>query len=164
MNWMRAFTIRLRMRGAIGMVLALFALVGVTGLLGGKHMAELNDAFMSASVSEVRSVGDIRSALGDVRRHEKDMVIDYEDGVAVLKHRELWAKAIERTKKSLGMLLEGGEDQDNALARRNQDIDAYATASGGSSSRSRTAPTTTRAPPTRCWPRPRSMSARSKRT
>ncbi|HJV70806.1 methyl-accepting chemotaxis protein, partial [Ideonella sp.] len=131
MNWMRAFTIRLRMRGAIGMVLALFALVGVTGLLGGRHMATLNDTFMSASVNEVRSVGDIRNALGEVRRHEKDMVIDYEDGVAVLKHRELWAKAIDQTKKSLGALLAGEDDHDNALARAAiQEMDAYATATG----------------------------------
>ena len=63
MNWMRAFSIRLRMRGAIAMVLALFALVGLTGLLGGRHMASLNDDFMHHSLKEVHNVGDIRAAL-----------------------------------------------------------------------------------------------------
>jgi methyl-accepting chemotaxis protein len=129
MNWIRSFSIRLRMRGAIGLVLALFALVGLTGVLGGRHLAQLNDAFMSTSVNEVRAVGDIRHSLGEVRRHEKNMVIDYEDGVAVLKHRELWAKAIDRTKKALASLLEGEEDEDNPLARTaSQDLDAYAAA------------------------------------
>ena len=39
---MRRFSIRLRMHGAIAMVLGLFALVGAIGLLGGRHLAELN--------------------------------------------------------------------------------------------------------------------------
>ena len=30
----------------------------------------------------------------EVRLHEKNMVIDYEDGVAVLKHRERWAEQL----------------------------------------------------------------------
>jgi hypothetical protein len=29
-----------------------------------------------------------------VRQLEKSMVIDYEDGVAVLKHREAWMRAV----------------------------------------------------------------------
>jgi methyl-accepting chemotaxis protein len=127
MNWMRSFSIRLRMRGAIGMVLALFALVGLTGLLGGRHMAQLNDEFMSKSVNEVRAVGAIRTALGGVRQHEKSMVIDYEDGVAVLKHREKWAQSLEEVKKGFGSLLEGQEDQDNALARAAvKELEGYA--------------------------------------
>ena len=129
MNWMRAFSIRLRMRGAIAMVLALFALVGLTGLLGGRHMASLNADFMHHSLKEVHNVGDIRAALSEVRQHEKNMVIDYEDGVAVLKHREMWAKAIERTKLQLTRMLEGEEDEDNAIARKSvESMNAYAAA------------------------------------
>jgi len=36
---LRRFTIRLRMLGAIAMVLALFALLGATGLIGGNTSA-----------------------------------------------------------------------------------------------------------------------------
>ena len=127
MNWMRSFSIRLRMRGAIGMVLALFALVGLTGLLGGRHMAKLNDEFMDKSVHEVRAVGAIRSAMGDVRQHEKNMVIDYEDGVAVLKHREKWSQSLEDVKKGFATLLEGEDDEDNVPARAAlKELDAYA--------------------------------------
>lgn len=43
---MRGFSIRLRMHGAIAMVLVLFGLVGVTGVLGGRHLAALNADFM----------------------------------------------------------------------------------------------------------------------
>jgi hypothetical protein len=72
---MRRFSIRLRMHGAIAMVLGLFALVGAIGLLGGRHLAELNTDFMHHSIKEVRNVSDARHNLGEVRRHEKDMVI-----------------------------------------------------------------------------------------
>ncbi len=45
------------------------------------------------------------------------MVIDYEDGVAVLKHREAWTREIEATRKALASMLEGEEDEDNAIAK-----------------------------------------------
>src|SRR5574341_69716 len=96
---MRNFSIRLRMRGAIGMVLALFALVGATAFFGGRQMTELNEALVHHAVNAVHAVGDVRKALGEVRQHEKSMVIDYEDGVAVLKHREAWTQSIAQAKK-----------------------------------------------------------------
>ena len=58
---MRGFSIRLRMHGAIVMVLALFALVGVTGLLGGRHLSALNTDFMHHSIKEFRNVGEVRT-------------------------------------------------------------------------------------------------------
>ena len=126
---LRRFSIRLRMRGAVVTVLGLFALVGLSGLLGGSHLAELNTEFMHHSLKEVRNVGDIRHALGEVRTHEKDMVIQYENGVAVLKAREAWVAAIKRTKDGLNAMLEGEEDEDNVIARASvAEIDAYATA------------------------------------
>ena len=128
--WMRRFSIRLRMHGAIGAVLALFALVGLTGLVGGRHLAELNTDFMHHSIKEVRDVGAVRHALGEVRRQEKDMVIHYEDGVAVLKAREAWLQRIEQVKTAFNGLLEGDEDEDNPLARSAlKELDAYVAAS-----------------------------------
>jgi hypothetical protein len=114
---MRRFSIRLRMHGAIAMVLGLFALVGAIGLLGGRHLAELNTDFMHHSIKEVRNVSDARHNLGEVRRHEKDMVIHYEDGVAVLKSREAWAAALAKARQAFDGMLEGEEDEDNPLAR-----------------------------------------------
>ena len=129
LSWMRHFSIRLRMQGAIAMVLALFALVGLTGLLGGRHLADLNDEFMSHSIKEVHDVAGVRLALGQVRLHEKNMVIHYEDGVEVLKQRELWQAAIGKVQKSLNQLLEGEEDEDNPLAREAlKHLQAYADA------------------------------------
>ena len=65
--WIRRFSIRLRMQCAIVMVLGLFSLVGLTGVVGGRHLAELNSEFMLHSIKEVHNVGAIRAALGEVR-------------------------------------------------------------------------------------------------
>ena len=129
MRWLRHFSIRMRMRGTVVIVLGLFALVGLSGLLGGRHLANLNTEFMHHSLKEVRNVGAIRHALGEVRTHEKDMIIRYEDGVAVLKSREAWTAAIKRAKAGLESMLEGEEDEDNPIARASiLELDAYATA------------------------------------
>ena len=124
---LRGFTIRTRMLGAIVMVLGMFALVGAAGLGGGLRLQTLNASLVEHSIEELQDVARVRAHLAAVRLLEKQMVIDYEDGVAVLKHREAWLKEIEATKKALSMLLEGEEDEDNAVARESiQRLDAYA--------------------------------------
>ena len=125
-SWMRRLPIRLRMQGAIAAVLLLFALGGLTGLVGGRHLAELNTDFMHHSLKEVRAVGSIRHALGEVRRQEKDMVIHYQDGVAVWKAREAWLQHITQVKAALNGLLAGEEEEDNPIARASMKaLDAY---------------------------------------
>ena len=59
---LRHFTIHTRMRSAIAMVLALFALVGGAGLLGGAQLKSLNSEFMEHSVKEQRLVTELRVA------------------------------------------------------------------------------------------------------
>jgi methyl-accepting chemotaxis protein len=114
---MRNFTIRTRMLGAIAMVLGMFALVGAAGLLGGLKLKALNTEMIHHSLGELRLISEMRTNLGAVRMHEKQMVIDYESSEAVLKHREQWTAAIAATRKSLEGLLEGEEDEDNPIAR-----------------------------------------------
>jgi methyl-accepting chemotaxis protein len=114
---MRGFSIRTRMRGAIAMVLAMFALVGVVGVAGGARIQTLNTAFMEHSIHEIQTISTIRAHMAQIRMLEKNMVIDYEDGVAVLKHREAWTREIESARKAFGTLAEGTEDEDNAIAK-----------------------------------------------
>ena len=117
LSLLRRFTIKTRMRGAIAMVLAMFGLVGVVGVVGGLKLKALNAEFMGQTVHEIQTVSAIRAQMAEVRLLEKQMVIDYEDGVAVLKLREGWTTAVASVKKSLSSMLEGEEDEDNPLAR-----------------------------------------------
>ncbi len=122
----RGFSIKTRMQGAIAMVLGMFALVGLVGLLGGARIKTLNTDFMEHSMHETNTVSALRQNLSQVRLLEKQMVIDYEDSAAVVKHRESWLKAVDATKKSLTSMLEGEEDEDNPIARDSiQRMDSY---------------------------------------
>jgi methyl-accepting chemotaxis protein len=123
---LRSFSIRLRMQGAIAMVLSMFALVGLVGTLGGVRIKHLNQEFMDHSIHEIEGLATVRQHMALVRMHEKNMVIDYEDGVAVLKHREMWQKEIEKTRQAFASMLEGEEDEDNAIAKDSlARLDAY---------------------------------------
>ncbi len=127
---LRTFTIRIRMIGAIWMVIGLFLLVGTAALIGGTHLRSLNEEFMGHSVHEIATVGELRNGLGELRHHEKNMVIDYEDGVAVLKHREAWIATADKLRKSFDAMLEGEEDEDNKIARDAlKSLEAYVAAS-----------------------------------
>ncbi|MBQ0941945.1 HAMP domain-containing protein [Ideonella sp. 4Y16] len=123
---MRRFSIRLRMLGAIGVVLGLFALVGVAALVGGRHLSSLSEEFMHHSVAEINNASAMHTHLGEMRLHERNMLIDYEDGVAVLAHREKWQKEAASLRQFLNAMLEGEEDEDNPLARHAlAELDAY---------------------------------------
>ena len=127
---LRNFTIRTRMLGAIFVVVGLLLLIGGAALLGGARLKALNESFMTHSVHEIDTLADLRVQLGDLRRHEKNMVIDYEDGVAVLKHREAWAASTAQAKKSLEALLDVrlGLAEDGEAAAADFDIGPCAVA------------------------------------
>ncbi|MCW5610912.1 MAG: HAMP domain-containing protein [Rubrivivax sp.] len=124
---LRRFTIRVRMIGAVAMVLGMFAVIGLIGVAGGLKIQALSEDFMAHAVQELETVGQVRQHLAAVRLHEKQMVIDYEDGARVAQHRQAWLAEIAATKKALAAMLEGEEDADNALAQEaTQRLDAYA--------------------------------------
>jgi methyl-accepting chemotaxis protein len=114
---LRNFTIRTRMIGAIAIVLGMFALVGAAGLLGGLKLKALNAEMMHHSLGELRQISAMRTHLSAVRLHEQQMVIDYENSDALVRHREHWTAAIAATRTSLEGLLAGEEDDDNPIAR-----------------------------------------------
>jgi methyl-accepting chemotaxis protein len=113
----RRFSIRTRMRGAIALVLALFAVVGLVGLAGGARLKALNHDFMEHSIHETTMLGAVRDELARVLVLEKTIVIDYGDDAAVQAHRGSWAAHLAAARKALEAMTEGEEDADNALAR-----------------------------------------------
>jgi hypothetical protein len=126
---LRQFSIRTRMRGAIAMVLVLFALVGGAGIAGGLALKHLNAEFMDHSIKELMQVGDITRALDTMRLAERDMVIGYEDNNRNhAANRKSWEQQLADARQSLNRLLDGEEDEDNVVAREVLKLlDAYAT-------------------------------------
>jgi methyl-accepting chemotaxis protein len=129
MHWMRQLSIRFRMRAAIAVVLALFAVVGVTGLLGGRELAALNDAFAHHTLQETRQAATMRLALRSLMLHERDMLLAYETPEALRQHRQTWQHELAQLTQQLEAMLEGEEDEDNVIARQALlDAKAYANA------------------------------------
>ncbi|MFO1297035.1 MAG: methyl-accepting chemotaxis protein [Rubrivivax sp.] len=114
---LRRFTIRTRMLGAVVMVMTMFVLFGAAVLLAGAEIAEINKRFIGHALHELESASRVKEHMAALRLVEKQMVIDYDDGVTVLKLRERWAAELAATRKSLQSLLEGEEDADNAAVR-----------------------------------------------
>ncbi|MFT3820223.1 MAG: methyl-accepting chemotaxis protein [Rubrivivax sp.] len=61
--FLRHFSIRLRMRGAVLMVLCLFGLVGAASVYGGWRLNALDQAFVAQSTAELQQLAELRSAL-----------------------------------------------------------------------------------------------------
>ncbi|MGS0759168.1 hypothetical protein ACVBEH_32925, partial [Roseateles sp. GG27B] len=62
---------------------------------------------MQHSVKRLTNLSQIRASLAELRLWEKEMIINYEDGVAVLKARERWQAALAATRQNMEHLLEG---------------------------------------------------------
>ncbi|MFP5397520.1 MAG: methyl-accepting chemotaxis protein [Gammaproteobacteria bacterium] len=126
---LRQFSIRTRMLGAIGIVLLLLAVVGGAGLWGMFRMQQVNHAISDHVVAEAALAGELRSAMGDLRRYEKDMIINYERTEQVLAYRDKWRQTVARTLELIERMRDGGDDEDNAvLAELRQRVEAYAAA------------------------------------
>jgi methyl-accepting chemotaxis protein len=115
-TWMRSFTIRTRMHGAIVLVLLMFAALGLTGALGGRQLMALNADVTTHAMTDLRHLAAIRQALADVRLEEKQMVIAYEDPDQVKQFRQRWDAAAQRLTQPLQGLQEGKQAENKAAA------------------------------------------------
>ncbi|MGA0611516.1 methyl-accepting chemotaxis protein [Caldimonas sp. KR1-144] len=124
---MRNYTIRLRMVGAIGTVLVLLAMVGGAGLYGMFRIQGINAAFAENTVAEAGELAELRSAMGDLRRYEKDMLLNYDNPEQVAAYRKKWDATLAQTNKLIEAMLSGEEDADNVILRQLQpQLAAYA--------------------------------------
>ena len=89
-----SFTIQFRMLGAIVMVVAMLLIVGGTGLLGMQHIKTLGHQGIDKSLTVGDHLSSMYSAFGDVRRYEKDLIINREDAAKVADYDKKWLAAV----------------------------------------------------------------------
>ena len=124
---LRGFTIRTRMIGAIALVLLLLAGVGAGGLVTQQRLVAANAELADRVVAELSTLGELRSAMGDLRRYEKDMLLSYENPEAAAKYHASWGATYAKTLKLVDSMQEGRKDSDNAALRDlRKDLDGYA--------------------------------------
>jgi methyl-accepting chemotaxis protein len=91
---MRNFTIRLRMIGAILMVVALLVMVGGAGLFGMFRIQTLSEQVTEQNLTVNSHIASLSEQLGLLRRHEKDLIINYEKAEAITALKAKWTDAL----------------------------------------------------------------------
>ncbi|MCW5658294.1 MAG: MCP four helix bundle domain-containing protein [Burkholderiaceae bacterium] len=111
---LRRFDIRTRMWGAIAMVMGLLALLGGTGLWSLSRMAGLSEQFARTTHAEALQLGELRTELGNVRRYEKDLIINYEKADQIAAYKAKWLAAVDAVQQHARTLADGS---DSAVAQ-----------------------------------------------
>ncbi|HEX5805760.1 MAG TPA: methyl-accepting chemotaxis protein [Macromonas sp.] len=125
-SFMRAFSIRLRMVGAIAVVLCLLLMVGGTGLWGMGRMQAYNHAFVSHSLSESAALSRLEVGLGSLRRHERDLLIQHDQPDQLRTAKAAWEQALQTVRASMQDMLAGEADEDNRVIEEvAQQLEAY---------------------------------------
>ena len=119
-SFMRQFSIRTRMVGAIGVVLLLLASIGGAGVLGMSHLQGYNQAFMDHAYAEAAVLAQLRVTMGDIGRLERDMLIaQHQEKLDKARDAHArWKVAVSRTHEALKTMTEGEEDEDNDVVNR----------------------------------------------
>ena len=126
LSMMRSFSIRLRMVGAIAVVLFLLLLLGGAGLWGMQRMQSFNSDFVEHSFSETESLGRLHVSLGQLARYERDMVILHEQPDQVRAAKQQWEQALKAALTHSAKMLEGEADDDNVIVEQlRQKLDLY---------------------------------------
>jgi methyl-accepting chemotaxis protein len=112
---MRQFTIRTRMIGAITVVLALLVLVGGAGTYGLVRLQTQNEAFVNTAFESVRSLSALKSSLGQARRAEAEMVIQYEKQVKINESHDMLQASLTKLSKQVDELLTTATEDDQPL-------------------------------------------------
>ena len=115
MSLMRRFTIRVRMVGAIAVVLCLLVLVGGTGLWGMQRLNGLSHAFAEQVYGEAVVLKRLHVGLGQLRRFERDMIVYYESPERVATAKKTWDAALAQVQADITQMQGGEPDEDNRL-------------------------------------------------
>jgi methyl-accepting chemotaxis protein len=113
---LRGFSIRLRMVGAIAMVMVLLAMVGGTGFLGLNQVQSKSDEFSSVVFRDEVALSELRLQLGNLRRFEKDVALSVGARDEAAAYLVRWQKAAVDARKTAEGLAASGHPAVKSLA------------------------------------------------
>lgn len=103
--------------------------VAGAGLFSLKHAVGTSQRLVEREVSAVRTLGNVRAAIGNMRRYEKDLFLNLADEEALAKYEKSWKGQVAETRQlmeSIHPLLRS--DEQMVLQRMRSGIDGYSTA------------------------------------
>jgi len=107
-SFMRRFTIRFRMLGAIAAVLGLLGMLGGAGMLGMLRIHALSQDFVGDSFAKITQLSELRGHVNAVRLHEKDMVIAHAEPADARAAYKAWLGSLEQSSAAADKLGSSG--------------------------------------------------------
>ncbi len=126
-DFLRKFTIRTRMLGAIALVLLLLTMLGLAGLRGLSQVEGIADRFVLQTHADTLALAELRTSIGNVRRFEKDMLINYDSDKQQAAYRPKWNKSVDDARSAARKLAASSQPDRAAVAGRLDELlGAYA--------------------------------------
>ena len=123
----RRFTIRSRMLATIGLMCAVLLLLGAVGLRGLSQMDAIGQDFVLKTHADTNALAELRTALGNVRRFEKDLLINYDSEDEQKAYKAKWDKAMTEARARAKALATSSQAERAALAAKiDASLAAYA--------------------------------------
>ena len=101
MNALGRLSIRARLYFGTIFSLVLLVIIGAMGFIALDRTRGTLEVLFSQWVQTLTDMSDLRTALGDLRRAEKDIIINFNNTVEVAALRESWGKTLAALRKSL---------------------------------------------------------------
>jgi methyl-accepting chemotaxis protein len=101
MNALGRLSIRARLYFGTIFSLVLLVIIGAMGFIALDRTRGTLEVLFSQRVQTLTDMSDLRTALGDLRRAEKDIIINFNNTVEVAALRESWGKTLAALCKSL---------------------------------------------------------------
>ena len=122
MNPLNRLSIRARLYFGTVFSLALLIVIGALGYSALERTRVTLDQLFAQRVQTLTDVAELRTTLGDVRRAEKDIIINFNNAVEVGTLREHWTSSLAAFNKGMAKVREVQKDDlafgktiDNAL-------------------------------------------------
>ena len=90
----KATSIRTRLYFATVFSLLLLVGVGLLGYVGLDRTRDTVAVLFKQHVQTLTDMSDLRTTLGEMRRVEKDIILNFNNAVEVASQREIWAKTL----------------------------------------------------------------------
>ena len=101
MHALSRFSIRTRLYFGTIFSLILLVVIGTLGYVALDRTRDTLQVLFSQRVQTLTDMADLRTTLGDLRRAEKDIIINFNNTVEVSALRETWGKTLAALRKSL---------------------------------------------------------------
>ena len=101
MNALNRLSIRTRLYFGTVFSLVLLVVIGAMGYLALERTRNTLEVLFTQRVQTLTDMGELRTTLGDLRRAEKDIIINFNNTIEVSNGRDLWKKSLQNLNKGM---------------------------------------------------------------